>query len=375
MSDRFASAALPLARGRLIDRRHFVAGVGAAFVLSLEPSGAEALERSESLFGAACRMQGGGYGAAIFNEEGAIISTVALPDRGHDVAFDQISGKAVAFARRPKTFAVVFDPKTGETTRTLTSPEGRHFFGHGFFSPDGALMYATENEYDAARGLIGVYDVAAGYARIGEFDTHGMDTHEALLMPDGETIVVANGGIETHPDYGRQKLNLPTMQPSLVFIDRRSGDLISKHELRHDLHQLSIRHLAIDAERRVWFGCQYEGPSSDAPQLLGVVAPGKDLALTELPRGELAALSNYVGSVATSRDGKRVAISSPVGNTMLVLDAATGRVASRYTVKDGCGLAPDGSGFLASTGDGAVSVLGGDSRTAAVQWDNHILAI
>ena len=375
MSDRFASAVQPLARGPLIDRRHFLAGAGAAFALSLAPAGAEALERPDALFGAACRMPGGGYGAAIFDEAGAIISKIALPDRGHDVAFDPISGKAVAFARRPKIFAVVFDPKTGETTRTLTSPEGRHFFGHGFFSPDGALMYATENEYDAARGLIGVYDVAAGYVRIGEFDTHGMDTHEALLMPDGETIVVANGGIETHPDYGRQKLNLPTMQPSLVFIDRRSGDLISTHELPHELHQLSIRHLAIDAERRVWFGCQYEGPSSDAPQLLGAVAPGKDLVLTELPRGELAALSNYVGSVAASRDGKRVAISSPVGNTMLVLDAATGRVASRHTVKDGCGLAPDGSGFLASTGDGAVGVLGGDSRTAAVQWDNHILAI
>ena len=326
MSDRLAPAVQPIARGPLIDRRHFLAGAGAAFALALGSRGAEALERSDALFGAACRMPGGGYGAAIFDEAGAIISTVALPDRGHDVAFEPLSGKAVAFARRPKTFAVVFDPKTGETTRTLTSPEGRHFFGHGFFSPDGTLMYATENEYDAARGLIGVYDVAASYARIGEFDTHGMDTHEALLMPDGETIVVANGGIETHPDYGRQKLNIATMQPSLVFIDRRSGDLISRHELPRDLHQLSIRHLAIDAERRVWFGCQYEGPSADGPQLLGVAAPGKELALAELPGSELAALSNYVGSVAASRDGQRIALSSPVGNTMLVLDAATGAV-------------------------------------------------
>ena len=375
MFDRLASAASPLARGPLIDRRHFLAGAGAGFALLLGPRGAEALERSDALFGAACRMKGGGYGAAIFTEAGEIVSTVTLPDRGHDVAFDPLSGKAVAFARRPKTFAVVFDPKTGETIRTLTSPEGRHFFGHGFFSPDGRLMYATENDYDAARGLIGVYDVASGYQRIGEFDTHGMDTHESLLMPDGETIVVANGGIETHPDYGRQKLNIPTMQPSLVFIDRRSGDLISRHELPHDLHQLSIRHLAIDAEGRVWFGGQYEGPSADAPQLLGFAAPDHDLTLTELPQPELAALSNYVGSVAASRDGRRVAVSSPIGNTMLVLDAASGAIAARYTMKDGCGLAPDRSGFIASTGDGAIGILGGDSRTADVQWDNHILAI
>ena len=41
-----------------------------------------------------------------------------------------------------------------------------------------------------------------------------------LLMPDGETFVVANGGIETHPDYGRAELNLETMDPSVAFVDR-----------------------------------------------------------------------------------------------------------------------------------------------------------
>ena len=42
---------------------------------------------------------------------------------------------------------------------TIPSIEGRHFFGHGVFSPDGKLLYATENDFEAARGVIGVYDV------------------------------------------------------------------------------------------------------------------------------------------------------------------------------------------------------------------------
>ncbi|KQT85951.1 DUF1513 domain-containing protein [Aurantimonas sp. Leaf443] len=370
-------AAFPSPRsGPLVARRDFMAGAGALFLAGLSSRQAEALERSDALFGAACRRADGSFGCAVFTEDGRLVSTVALPERGHDIAFDPVSRRAVAFARRPRTFALVFDPLTGAASRTLASPPGRHFFGHGFFSPDGRLLYATENDFDASRGLIGVYDVAADFARIGEFETHGIDTHEALLMADGETIVVANGGIETHPDYGRQKLNLPTMEPSLVFLDRRSGALLEKHVLPKALHQLSIRHLAIDAAGRVWFGCQYEGPAEDAPQLLGVAQRGSDLRLAELPRDDLAHLSNYVGSLAASRDGRTIALSSPVGGTMLVLDARDGSVLRRAAMKDGCGLAPDADGFLATSGTGIVARLGTAGRQAeGIEWDNHILAL
>jgi hypothetical protein len=368
---------LPLGPSALIDRRRFLAGAGAAFVAGLGPRPAAALDRADALFGASCRRPDGSYGCAVFSDRGEIVSTVTLPERGHDVAFDRVSGNAVVFARRPRTFAVVFDPATGRTVQTLASPEGRHFFGHGFFSPDGALMYATENDYDGARGLIGVYDVGGGYRRIGEFESHGMDTHEALLMPDGETIVVANGGIETHPDYGRQMLNIATMEPSIAFIDRRTGDLIDKQLLPGHLHKLSLHHIAIDARRRVWFGGQYQGPAHDAPPLVGFAEAGRELTLTEMPTGDLAGLGNYVGSVATSRDGARVAVSSPVGNNMLILDAATGNVLARHALTDGCGLAPDGTGFLATSGAGDVLRLEeDDSPTRAdVEWDNHILAL
>ncbi len=103
---------------------------------------------------------------------------------------------------------------------TIQSVAGRHFFGHGVFSPDGALLYATENDFDNAAGMVGIYDARSGFARIGEFPTHGVGPHELLLLGDGRTIAIANGGIETHPDFGRAKLNLPTMKPSFVLVDR-----------------------------------------------------------------------------------------------------------------------------------------------------------
>ncbi len=173
--------------------------------------------------------------------------------------------------------------------------------------------------------MVGVYDATDGFSRIGEFPTHGVGPHEMLLMPDGRTLAVANGGIETHPDFGRAKLNLPTMQPSLVFLDRENGALLESHRLPPSLHQLSIRHMAIAADGHVWFGCQHEGPQSEQPALVGVARPGEELALVDMPRDVLSGLRNYVGSVAANVEAGTVAVSSPQGNNLVILDASAGR--------------------------------------------------
>src|SRR5207237_5891958 len=124
-------------------------------------------------------------------------------------------GRAVVVARRPGTFAVVCDPKGQTAPVTIASVEGRHFFGHGVFAPDGKLLYATENDFERGQGVIGIYDVAGGYERIGEFPTYGVGPHEMILLPDGKTFAIANGGIETHPDYGRAGLNIDRTDPTL----------------------------------------------------------------------------------------------------------------------------------------------------------------
>ena len=259
---------------------------------------------------------------------------------------------------------------------TITSPPGRHFFGHGVFSPDGRLLYATENDFENAAGMIGIYDATGGFARIGEFPTHGMDAHEMLLLGDGRTLAIANGGIETHPDFGRAKLNIATMKPSFVFIDRLSGGLIEKHELAPELHQLSIRHMDEDASGTLWFSGQYEGPETDRPPLIGKARRGEELQLVGMDDKVLAAFNNYTGAIAANRDAGTVAVSSPQGNALAVLDAATGKVVSFQTMVEVCGLAPDHDGFMATTGRGAV--VGGDGKDTRFDdyfWDNHVLRI
>ena len=360
----------------LVDRRRFLRSAGAGFALSLLPRGAEALTRSDAVFATAFQRRDGGYGVAVLSERSELIHAVALPDRGHDVTFDPVSGRSVVFARQPGTFMTVFDHAGRSAPVTIASVDGRHFYGHGVFSPDGALLYATENDFDNAAGVVGIYDARDGFTRIGEFATRGVGPHEMVLLGDGRTLAIANGGIETHPDFGRAKLNIPTMKPSLALVDRLTGDVLETHELPPALHQLSIRHMDIDADGTIWFGCQHEGPASEKPPLVGMARRGEELAMLDMPEKDLLELRNYVGSVAANREAGTVAVSSPQGNCLAVIDTREKRLREVRRLVEVCGLAPEGPDYLMSTGTGELV----DPRHAAKSfadyaWDNHILRI
>ncbi len=356
-------------------RRAFLKAAGAGFAASLLPERAMALEGAELLFATATQETPGRFGARVLTETGKLITNVDLPVRGHDVSYSAAAGRAVVFARRPGTFAVVFDPAGQAAPVTIASVEGRHFFGHGVFSPDGKLLYATENDFDNARGVIGIYDVAGGYKRIGEFQTFGQGPHEMILLPDGVTFAIANGGIETHPDYGRAELNIDSMDPSLAFVDARDGRLVGQLRLASDQHQLSIRHMAVDAHNRIWFGCQFRGDDSQRPQLIGYATLDGEIRLIELPPDALGGLRNYVGGLAVSADLQTIAASSPVGGTILCIDAGSARPSGVTLLRSTCGVAPDEVGFVATNGFGDLVGLAGSNapeQRFGFQFDEHI---
>lgn len=363
-------------RTPLFDRRDFLKAAGASFAAALTPAGHARAADADALFTTAYQRRDGGFGVAVLTERGRMVHSVALPDRGHDITFDPVSRRSVVFARQPGTFAVVFDHAGKAEPVTIASIAGRHFFGHGVFSPDGKLLYATENDFDNAEGMVGVYDATDGFSRVGEFPTRGVGPHELLLCPDGRTLVIANGGIETHPDFGAAKLNIPTMKPSLVFVDRITGDLLEKHELDPALRKLSIRHMDFDRTGMLWLGCQFEGPATERPALVGRARMGERFELMTFPEKVLNGLRNYVGSVAANPAAGTVAVSSPQGNALVVLDAKDGAVVSVRELTEVCGIAPDSAGFLASTGTGGIFAPGGEvSKDPEHVWDNHMLRI
>ncbi|WP_126978325.1 DUF1513 domain-containing protein [Frigidibacter oleivorans] len=328
-------------------------------------------------FLAAARDADGRFALYGVGADGTDRFRIGLPARGHAGAVHPTEPLAVAFARRPGTFAVVLNCVTGETLARLDSPAGRHFMGHGSFSPDGALLYTAENDFVTTRGKIGLWSRAEGWRRVGELESHGIGPHDVQFLPDGVTLAIANGGIETHPDRGREKLNLPTMQPSLAYLDL-AGRLLDRVDLPPAWHRNSIRHLAIGPDGTVAFAMQWEDVPETAPPLLGLHRRGAAPVFAEAGEVQHRLMKGYVGSVAISRDGSLIAVSCPRGGRVQVFDRQ-GALVQTVERADVCGLAPLGAGFALTDGvggllrleDGQLTALGARARA----WDNHAVAL
>ena len=343
-------------------------------------------ETGRRLYLSARADEAGGFRVSGFDPDGRPAFDLPLPARGHSFAIRPDGRVAVHFARRPGSFAQVIDLDRGLVLHEIETPDDRHFYGHGAFSPDGRLLYATENDFAAERGVLGVYDTADRFRRVGELPSHGIGPHELRLMADGETLVVANGGILTRPDLPRVKLNLPTMAPSLAYIDRRDGKLLQEVRLPADLHQLSIRHLALGRDDTVAMAMQYQGPAGDFVPLVATHRRRGPVTLFDGPDAVLRSMAHYCGSTAFDVEGRVLAVSAPRGNRITFWDSATGAHLSSVPVQDGCGVAPTArpGQFLASSGRGGVMAI--DARTGALtpvrsdflaagHWDNHMVTV
>lgn len=317
--------------------------------------------------------RGGAFALHGLSTAGDSLFSLPLPARGHAAAAHPARPEAVAFARRPGTFAVVLDCATGRVRHRLAPPEGRQFNGHGAFSSDGALLHTSEVVAESSEGRIGLWETS-GYTRIGEWPSGGIGPHDLKVLPGGG-LVVANGGIQTDPT-DRRKLNLGTMRPNLTLLDA-AGAIADQAGLPPDLRANSIRHLALAPDGRIAFAMQWEGDSAEAVPPLGLWAPGLSPVLCEVPEADAFTLQGYAGSVAADAQGG-IAITSPRGGAVMLFDAA-GRHRATHRRADICGIAPRGGGFLASDGLGALWACDGSGlallHSHGIAWDNHIVPV
>lgn len=301
---------------------------------------------------------------------GTSLFQIALPGRGHAAAAHPHLAEAVAFARRPGTFALVIDCATGETRHRLTPPAGVQFNGHGAYSLDGALLMTSEVVAETSEGRIGLWDTAR-YTRLTDWPSHGIGPHEIKRLPDGR-LAVANGGIKTDP-VDRTKLNIPDMRPNLTLLSE-DGALLDQIELP-DLHQNSIRHLALQGDTLA-FAMQWEGdPDEPVPQL-GFWTPSKAPTLCTPPGAEAFTLQGYAGSIAATEN--RILITSPKGGALMLFDAS-GQHVSTHHRPDLCGAAASSVGFTLTDGQGVVWSASDEGlvplATDKTKWDNHLVAL
>lgn len=312
-----------------------------------------------------------------------------LPARAHHIALNERRGFYVVVARRPGTWLMLGDLATGGLHSEIRVPADRHLFGHGVFSAEQDLFYTTESAFADMTGDSGRVvewrvvgeGAAATLERVREFPSYGVGPHELLLHPDGETLVVANGGIRTHPARDRDNLNVDTMQPSLAYVDRASGKLLEQHYMPAEFHQSGIRHLDVNQDGLVALAMQFEGePFMDVP-LLATHRRGEELRLLKAAPELQPQLKQYIGALRYDSGGRFFAASAPKGNMITFWDAAAGTLLHSTRARDGCGVCAVQDGFLFSTGTGRVAHIDLATNTvtdldvgaaASLFWDNHM---
>jgi uncharacterized protein len=365
-----------------ITRRQFVASAalglscaGAAFLLRDEPRHGVLLSAFED-------ARGDQYVGGLSLDTSHVFGA-RVPVRAHGCAVHpQDKERAVFFARRPGTQAFELDRGTMRVREAFVAPAGRRLAGHGLFSPRGDLLYTPEHDYENVRGVLAVRD-ARTYAIVGEFDTGGIDPHEVVWSADGEQLIVANGGVLTHPKTYRRKLNIPTMDPSLSVIDAASG--VIRDQQRLEDHLLSIRHLAVTTNGAVVAGLQYEGEKSQAPGVIAVYEPGPGLQLLASPNEAKRLLAGYVASIAVSDEQNRIVAACPYGRGLACFSLRERTFLGVADAREAYGVARLGDGSLwVSQRDGGVFELAPSSLHAdflrleaarALRWDDHWVSV
>lgn len=320
----------------------------------------------------------GHHHAVGYRLDGTQAFDTRVTERCHDVVPHPHLPLALFVGRRPSRESYLIDTRDGRLLQTLETPAGRHFHGHGVFHADGEWLYTTENDTrEPGRGLIGVYRLhTERLVRETEHSSHGIGPHQLLWMPDGETLVVANGGIRTEAD-SREKMNLHAMEPSLVLL-HRDGSLLGKETLAERMN--SIRHLAVADDGTVVSGQQYEGDPQDAVPLLAIKRPGQPFQAFPLGEPQRLMMKQYTASVAINNDLRLLAVTAPRGNRLFIWNLDTTELLLDASLPDCAGIAAVAEGFVVSSGQSRCRLY--DCRRSRIEprplelpaglWDNHL---
>lgn len=369
-----------------ISRRTLIAGVGSAFLLSGIHGGALGKQsRRPERWVSACSDNKGNYALGWVSANGQSAHSTMTNFRGHSVLQHGTRPNSIVFiARRPGTRVVEINLSSGDILRSFDCGEHRHLFGHGCFSANGHILYTTEADLKSGEGRIVARD-ADSYTILADWPSGGVGPHEIRMLPGQKTLVVANGGILTHPRSGRKPLNLDSMDSNLAYIDSENGHLLGT--FRVEEQKSSIRHIDVAADGTVAFAIQLQRkathPTKHVP-LTGVHRPGESLSVLKQPQTLIDRLSDYVGSTAICEETRIAGYASPRGNLALFWNIDSEEFIGYHQLRDVCGLAVSHQhkAFILSNSLGAIRELDHSSlaerrakrrQIERVRWDNHLL--
>ncbi len=243
----------------------------------------------------------------------------------------------------------------------------------------------TEAHEKTGQGRISVWETQS-FTLVETFSSHGIGPHEIALMPDNQTLVIANGGLHKKATGNREILNLDSMDSNLVYLDSQNGDLISQHRVKDKT--ASLRHLDVALDGTVAVAVQVKRKTAghNRPIPLAMIhSPGqKQLTPLHAPEKLHSKLNDYMGSVCIHSQQGIAAFTSPKGDLALFWDVDSGQFLNQHAFHNVCGLTLDSEKkhFILSNSAGKIRQINiltleeDRSRRMSfpnIHWDNHML--
>ncbi|MCB9893003.1 MAG: DUF1513 domain-containing protein [Planctomycetes bacterium] len=231
----------------------------------------------------------------------------------------------------------------GKVLRKVTPGAGREFYGHSAFSPDGKLWYCTEadTEDGSYNGVLAIRDAQSMELRDQTFPTHGVSPHDCILIDDGATLVITNGGGPVgHAD-----------EPACVaYVNVKTGEARKLLKFKND--KINAGHIAMTSRGElVCVSAPRDGIDSASDDWRGAITfyhPDKDSFVTadDPIRSQM---KGETLSVAINEKTMIVAATNPAGNIVTFWDFKTGKLVKSLTdfkSPRGISLSLDGRWFI-----------------------------
>ena len=209
--------------------------------------------------------------------------------------------------------------------RRVSTLDTREFYGHSAFSPDGKLWYCTEAVVGdgSYNGVLAVRDAHSFELRPENFPTHGIAPHDCILIDDGETLVVTNGGgASTDADN----------PASVAYVNVKTGE--ARRVLKFKNERINAGHIAISSKGElICVSAPRDDIAKDSPHWRGAISfyyPDKDEFVTADDPIREKMLKETL-SVAFHEPSRIVAATNPEGNIITFWDFDTAKLVKSIT--------------------------------------------
>jgi uncharacterized protein len=268
---------------------------------------------------------------------------VKLPFLPHGLAFDPTDGsRAVAFEKRGPGAAELKLDRPRCVDRLVETVPQRHFYGHGIFTEDRRILFATEARLDADKAGVLIIRDGKSLEELGEFPTFGRAPHDCRIIDGGQTLVVTNGGGAFGDDAAKG---------SVAYLDVASGKLLDLVPIADA--RFNAGHLATSAAGDlVVISAPRDALPPALPQL-GAVSLGRRGAPLVTKQEPLTITSRMRGeslSVHVDEGRDVVLVTHPLGDFVSVWRLSDGTSLGTLEVSDPRGIAAslDGAWYLVS---------------------------